>query len=379
MSRSSNGWIVVLVLLGIMLGVIGGGVMGGLVGMYVARNSPAQNIAPVPQEIKSVSTGQAPAVTNLTVNSSSEVIDTVRKVEPAVVTVVTNLTVNGSGTFGQAQASGSGVIISQDGHIITNNHVVEGANSVFVIYSDGTRVDATIVGTDPLTDVAVLKVNGNVPAFLPFGDSSALQLGESVIAIGSPLGNYRGSVTVGVVSGLNRKVEGTQQENLIQTDAAINHGNSGGPLINLAGQVVGINTLVVRDSVGGAPAEGLGFSVPSNTVRSVAEQLISRGKIEYPFIGISYTEVTPQLAGEMNLTTKNGVIITQVTSGSPAATAGVQNRDVVTAIDNSPIDENNSLRSLLFKYRVGDSITLTVERGGQTLQMKVTLVARPAQ
>lgn len=376
MSRSSNGWIVLLVVLGIMLGVVGGGVMGGLVGMYVARSTPQQINSPLPQEVKAITTGQPPVVQNMTVNATSEVIDTVRKVEPAVVTVVTNLNVGGN--FGSAQASGSGVIISQEGHIITNNHVIDGASSVSVIYSDGTRVNATIVGGDALTDIAVLKVDAQVPAVIPFGDSSALQLGESVIAIGSPLGNYRGSVTVGVVSGLNRKVEGTAQENLIQTDAAINHGNSGGPLINLAGQIIGINTLVVRDSVGGAPAEGLGFSVPSNTVRTVAEQLISRGKVEYPFIGISYSEVTPQLAAEMNLTAKNGVIVTQVTSNSPAARAGMQNRDVVTAIDNQPIDENNSLRSILFKYRVGDTVTLTVERGGQTIKVKVTLVARPA-
>ncbi len=374
MSRSS-GWIIVIVILGILLGIVGGGIMGGLVGMYVARNSAPPVAAPVPQEIKSVSAGQAPAVQNLTLNTTTELIDTVRKVEPAVVTVVTNDTPADS--FGRTvQASGSGVIISQDGHIITNNHVVEGANSVAVIYSDGTRVDASIVGTDPLTDIAVLKVNGNVPAYVPFGDSSALQLGEWVIAIGSPLGNYRGSVTVGVVSGLNRKV--SDQENLIQTDAAINHGNSGGPLINLAGQIVGINTLVVRDSVGGAPAEGLGFAVPANTVRSVAEQLISRGRIEYPFIGISYTELTPQLAAELNLTTKNGVLINQVTANSPAARAGIRVQDVVTAIDQTPIDQENSLRSILFKYHVGDTVTLSVERGGQTLKIPITLVARPA-
>lgn len=374
MSRSSS-WIIVLVLLGILLGVIGGGIMGGLVGLYIARANPAQQIAaPVPQEIKAVTSGQAPVVQNLTVNSSSEIIDTVRQVEPAVVTVVTNES-SGSAFGRTVQASGSGVVISQDGHIITNNHVVEGANDVAVIYNDGTRVDAQVVGTDPLTDIAVLKVNGKVPAFASFGDSSALQLGEWVVAIGSPLGNYRGSVTVGVVSGINRKV--AEQENLIQTDAAINHGNSGGPLINLAGQIVGINTLVVRDTVGGAPAEGLGFAVPSNTVRSVAEQLISRGRIEYPFIGISYTEVTPQLAGELNLSAKNGVIITQVTANSPAARGGLQTQDVVTAIDNNTIDENNTLRSILFKYRVGDQVTLTVERGGQQLQLKLTLVARP--
>lgn len=375
MSRSSTGWVLVVVILGILLGVIGGGIMGGLVGMYVARNGASPAVAPVPQEIKAITPGQAPVVQNMTVNSAGEVIDTVRKVEPAVVTVVTNLDM-GNAFGGEAQASGSGVVISQDGHIITNNHVIESAQSVYVIYNDGTRHDASVVGADPVTDIAVLKVDGQVPAVAPFGDSSALQLGEWVIAIGSPLGNYRGSVTVGVVSGLNRKV--ALQEQLVQTDAAINHGNSGGPLINLAGQIIGINTLVVRDTVGGAPAEGLGFAVPSNTVRSVAEQLISRGRIEYPFIGVTYTEVTPQIASEMSLTTKRGVIVTQITSGSPAARAGLQQQDVVTAIDANQIDEDNSLRSILFKYRVGDTVTLTIERGGQILQVKLTLVARPS-
>lgn len=377
MSRTS-GWIVLLVILGILLGVVGGGIMGGVVGMYMARNSTPQYAAPVPQEIRAVNPNQPSVVQNLTVNSASEVIDTVRRVEPAVVTVVTND--SGGSAFGRTiQASGSGVVISQDGHIITNNHVVEGANTVAVIYSDGTRAEATIVGTDPLTDIAVLKVNGTVPAFVPFGDSSALQLGEWVIAIGSPLGNYRGSVTVGVVSGLNRKVDGTAQEDLVQTDAAINHGNSGGPLINLAGQIVGINTLVVRDSIGGAPAEGLGFAVPSNTVRSVAEQLIARGRIEYPFIGISSAEVTPQVAAELNLKAQNGVLITQITPSSPASRAGLQKQDVVTSIDNNPINQDNTLRSLLFKYHVGDTVTLGVERGGQTLQVKITLIARPSE
>jgi 2-alkenal reductase len=373
MSRSSSGWIFLLVVFGILVGIIGGGIMGGVVGMYVARNNNSTLAQPVPQEIKAVSPGQPPVVQNMTVNMSTELTGTVQRVEPAVVTVVTG----GGNAFGGAvQASGSGVIISQDGHIITNNHVVEGSSQVSVIYSDGTRVNAAMVGADPLTDIAVLKVNSTVPTFVQFGDSGALQLGEWVIAIGSPLGNYRGSVTVGVVSGLNRRV--SPQEGLIQTDAAINHGNSGGPLINLAGQIVGINTLVVRDSVGGAPAEGLGFAVPSNTVRQVAEQLISRGSIEYPFIGISYTEVTPQLSSEMGLTTDHGVIITQITANSPAAGAGLLTQDVVTSIDNNTIDENNTLRSILFKYRVGDEVNLTVERNGQNVQIKLTLVARPS-
>ncbi|HZQ06650.1 MAG TPA: trypsin-like peptidase domain-containing protein [Anaerolineae bacterium] len=375
MSRSSTGWILIIVLLGIILGIVGGGIMGGVVGMYIARTTTVPVTVPIPQEIKAVTSSQPPVVQNLTVNSTSEIINAVSKVEPAVVTVVTNLSLS-NGFGDNAQASGSGVIISQDGYVITNNHVVEGANTVDVIYTNGDRVSASIVGTDLVTDIAVLKVNGQVPAFVSFGDSNALQLGEWVIAIGSPLGNYRGSVTVGVVSGMNRKV--ASQEGLIQTDAAINHGNSGGPLINLEGQIVGINTLVVRDSVGGAPAEGLGFAVPSATVRSVAQQLISRGSIQYPFIGISYTEVTPQLAGEMKLTTRHGVLVTQITRGSPAETAGIQAQDVVTAIDNHQIDENNTLRSILFQYKVGDPVTLTIERGGQTIQVKLTLVARPS-
>ncbi len=377
MSRSS-GWIVIIVILGILLGMVGGGIMGGLVGMYVAGNAASRDAAPVPQQVRAVTSGQAPVVQNMTVNSASEVIDSVRAVEPAVVTVISNL---GGSSFGQGngqtEASGSGVIISQDGHIITNNHVIEGAQSVFVIYSDGGRADATVIGADPVTDIAVLKVNGKIPAAVAFGDSSALQLGEWVIAIGSPLGNYRGSVTVGVVSGMNRTVQGTAQDGLIQTDAAINHGNSGGPLINLAGQIVGINTLVVRDTPGGDQAEGLGFAVPSNTVRAVAEQLIANGRIEYPFIGISYTEINPQLAAEMNLTSKAGVVVTQITTGSPAQKAGLQARDVIVAINNDKIDENHSLRSLLFKYRVGDTITLSVVRDGKTLPVQVTLTKRP--
>lgn len=372
MSRSRSGWIIAIVLLGVLIGVVGGALMGGVVALYVARSSPAVVPAPISQEVKAVNSGQPPVITKMTVNADTQITDTVKKVEPAVVTVITDLS---GGGFG-GEASGSGVIISNDGDIITNNHVVDGASNVYVIYNDGTRKDASIVGTDPLTDIAVLRVSGGVPAVASFGDSSALQLGEWVIAIGSPLGNYRGSVTVGVVSGVNRRVGA--DEGLVQTDAAINHGNSGGPLINLAGQIIGINTLIVRDNVGGAPAEGLGFAVPSNTVRSVAEQLMARGRIDYPFIGITYTEVTPQLASEMNINAKNGVIITQVTPGSPAAHAGIQVQDIVTKIDNNVIDEDHSLRSILFQYHVGDQVTLTVVRNGSEQQVQLTLIGRPA-
>lgn len=377
MSRSSTGWIVVIVVLGVLIGVLGGGLMGGIVGYYVLQSNPAPSPISVPQQTSAINPSSQPAVTNVTLNSESAVIDAVRNVEPAVVTVVNNLS-SSSGPFGssEGQASGSGVIIDAEGHIITNNHVVEGQRSLYVIYVDGTKAEAHIVGTDPLSDIAVLQVDGKMPAVAAWGDSDKLQLGETVIAIGSPLGNYRGSVTVGVVGGVNRRV--AEQENLIQTDAAINHGNSGGPLINLLGQIVGINTLVVRDSSGGSVAEGLGFAVPSAIVKSVADQLMAQGRIEYPFIGITYQEVTPQIAGQYNLSAKAGVMITQVTPDSPASSSGLQQQDIVTAIDGNQIDEDHSLRSILFKYRVGDKVTLTVVRDGQEMKLDLTLVARPS-
>ncbi len=182
---------------------------------------------------------------------------------------------------------------------------------------------------------------------------------------------------MGVVSGLNRSVAGTTQEGLIQTDAAINHGNSGGPLVNLSGQVIGINTLVVRDTNSGDIAEGLGFSIPSSMVRAVSEQLIASGRVEYPFIGIRYQQITPQSAGESNLPSREGVIVTDVTPGSPAANAGLVQNDIILAIDDNKIDEEHSLRGILFKYQIGAQVTLQVMRDGKTMTVKVTLVARP--
>ena len=169
------------------------------------------------------------------------------------------------------------MIIDKQGHIVTNAHVVDGARQLDVIFADGTKTSAKLVGADSASDIAVLQVSGSVPGVLSFGDSNAIQLGETVIAIGSPLGSYRGSVTAGVVSGLNRSVQGSGETGLIQTDAAINHGNSGGPLLNLAGQVIGINTLVVQNTNSGDLAEGLGFAIPSNTVSAVVKQLLAQG------------------------------------------------------------------------------------------------------
>ncbi|MGE5141020.1 MAG: S1C family serine protease [Rudaea sp.] len=379
-NRSVSGWLIAIVFLGVLVGIVGGAVTGAIAGYYVVVSRAPLVAEPAAEQIAAPNPApsQAPAATSITLESNSAVIDTVKKVEPAVVTVVNTLDHPGGG-FGSIlpTSSGSGVIVDGEGHIITNNHVVEGARTLQVIYQDGSKATADVVGTDPVSDLAVIQVKGQVPAAVPLGDSSSLQLGETVIAIGSPLGNYRGSVTVGVVSGLNRSVEGAQQEGLIQTDAAINHGNSGGPLINLAGQVIGINTLVVRTVSSGDLAEGLGFSIPSNTVQDVSQALITKGRVEYPYIGISYQQVTPQSASEFDLASKEGIVVQAITPGSPAAQAALQPGDIILAIGDSKLDENHTLRSVLFKYKPGDKVQLQIMRDGKTFSVTITLVPRP--
>jgi 2-alkenal reductase len=305
--------------------------------------------------------------------------DAVAKVSPAVVTVVNYL----SGFGGGSQASGSGVIISKDGYVITNNHVVEGYQKLEVIFRDGQSVEATLVGADPFADVAVLKIPGPVAGVAEFGNSDALNPGESVIAIGSPLGDYKNTVTVGVVSATGRTIstqEGYQMEDLIQTDAAINHGNSGGPLVNLAGQVIGINTLVVRGS-GGSPdqAEGLGFAIASNTVTAVSDQLIAKGYVSRPYLGITWALVTPDVARANGLPAQWGIYVKSVGEGSPAAQAGLQVGDFITQIDSTPLDGDHPFINTLLRYSVGQEVQVTVVRGTQTLTVKVTLGERPHQ
>ncbi len=391
-NRSLSGWLVAIIFLGVLVGIVGGGLMGGVAGYYVALNrAPVAAPAPSAQLAVAKSPSQPPVVTNLSVTEDSAIIDTVKKTSPGVVTIINTLQ-SQSGSSGQGLnpfgpnpnsgpniAEGSGVIIDQQGHIVTNAHVVDGAQSIDVVYADGTKVNAKVIGADAVSDLAVLQISGQVPAVVPLGDSNALQLGETVIAIGSPLGSYRGSVTVGVVSGLNRSVDGTDQEGLIQTDAAINHGNSGGPLLNLAGQVVGINTLVVTNTNSGDIAEGLGFSIPSNTVSAVVNQLIAKGSVVYPFLGVSYSQITPESSVALGLSAQQGVVVQDVQAGTPAANAGLQANDIITALDGVKIDETHSLRQILFQHQVGDTVTLTVLRNGQTISTKLTLVARPSQ
>lgn len=379
MQRTNYALLSCIILLAVLLGVVGGGVMGGVMGYYAA-----QNVAPSAQPIavttiaSSPTTQQpvAPVTTNITLKEDSAVIEAVRKVKPAVVTVVNRMTAQRS-PFGRTftpTSSGSGIIIDGKGYVVTNNHVVENAQSLLVILADGTKLDAKLVGADPLADLAVLKVDGKMPAVAVLGDSSALQPGQVAIAIGSPLGDFRGTVTMGVISALNRQV-GTMQ-GLIQTDAAINNGNSGGPLINSLGQVVGINTLVVRSTNEGNVAEGLGFAIPSNLAREITSQLITKGKVERAYLGIVYGPVDPLSTSGLTMKATYGVIVLRVEAGTPAAKAGLQEGDVILAFDGQKLDQD-ALTALLLKHKAGDTVNLTILREDKQLELKVTLGARP--
>ncbi len=314
------------------------------------------------------------------------IADLVEDVNQAVVTVINEQKFAGFGqTMSELQPAGSGTgfIVSEDGYVITNNHVVEGSDSLIVMLLDGTRIPATLVGTDPLTDLAVIKIDGEVPATVPLGDSSELRVGEEVVAIGSALGEYTNTVTQGIVSGLGRSLDsqrGGGMENMIQHDASINPGNSGGPLLNMQGQVVGVNTAVVRQAEPGVTAEGLGFAIPSNTVKDIARQLIDNGQVIRPFLGISYQLINPQLAAAQSLPVEHGAYVADLVPGGPAETAGVQVGDIITAIGGEEIDQTTSLSDLLYQHKPGDTVELEVARGasGEQVTVEVTLGTRPA-
>jgi S1-C subfamily serine protease len=356
-----------------------GAVAGGIavyqaMGQQLSSSLPAASL-----EVEAVtisSENQALAVSSTDIETA--VTQAVENTGPAVVTVVG--TIPGQRTrFGmtaESTVSGSGVFISEDGYILTNNHVIEDAQTIMVILADGSEQAATLVGTDLYSDLAVLRAAGDVPTAAVLGNSDALSQGETVIAIGSPLGEFMNTVTVGVVSATGRSIDtglGYQIEDLIQTDAAINSGNSGGPLLNLAGEVIGINTLVVRDSSSGTVAEGLGFAIPINTARAVAEQIIEKGYFSRPYVGITWQSITPRIAAVYRLPAEYGVYITQVAENSPASQADLQPGDIITGIDETALDATHAYINTLFQYSAGDTVALTVMRGNEQIQVDVTL------
>lgn len=310
---------------------------------------------------------------------SSQITRVVEEVAPTVVTITA--VVPGTWTyFGRTSDStsmGSGVIISEDGYILTNNHVIKEGREYYAELANGTVLQAQLISADSFSDLAVLKVEGDVPAVAKLGNSDLLKAGETAIAIGSPLGNFKNSVTVGVISATGRFLEsnnGYQMENLIQTDTAINQGNSGGPLVNLAGEVIGINVMIVRgSSSSSATAEGLGFAIPSNTAKLISDQIIHNGAFSRPVLGIRWTEITARMARAYRLPTESGVYIMEITNGGPAARAGLQVDDIIIRIGDYTIAENGSFYNCLFKYSPGDTVEIEFYRGSQIRTTTVTL------
>lgn len=340
------------------------------------------------------------------VTSQSQLISQIAKtVGPSVVSVnvVSQTTASnpfdsffGGGGTQQQESAGTGIVLSADGLIVTNRHVVpSGTTSVSVTLSDGTELDNVQVlgrtSTSDTLDVAFLKITdakGHKLTPAVIGDSSQLQVGDAVVAIGNALGQFQNTVTSGIVSGFGRSVQagdssGTQNpenlDDLLQTDAAINEGNSGGPLVNLNGQVIGINTAVASNS------QSIGFAIPINDVTGLIKQVEKTGKFQRPYLGVRYVALTPDVAKQYSIDVTSGAFIPpaadssspSILSGSPADQAGLKEGDVITKIDSTTIDQNHSLTSIINKHQVGDQVSLTIIRDGKTIHAEATLAAVP--
>jgi putative serine protease PepD len=299
--------------------------------------------------------------TQNTASSTRTIGDIYRQSSESVV----EITVAGAAQQGQ----GSGFVYDTAGHIVTNHHVVAGAESVSVRFSDGKTYDATVVGSDPSTDLAVLEVDAPASALKPLAlaDSSALEVGDAVVAIGSPFGLEQ-TVTTGIVSALHRQITAPNNfaiDDAIQTDAAINHGNSGGPLLDMSGKVVGVNSQIESESGGN---DGIGFAVPSDTVAKIVGALIADGSVEHAYLGVATEDVADS----------EGARLSEVRAGTPAAEAGLESGDVVTKIDGTSVGSADELRRLIDAKQPGDRIELTVRRDGDTKTLEVTLGSRPS-
>ena len=317
-------------------------------------------------------TASAPPVTSLP--SITEVVEAVK---PAVASIVVGaISYNIFLQPVPQEKAGSGAIIDDRGYIITNNHVVEGAESIAVTIPDGRSFDATIVGTDPLTDLAVIKITGDDLPTASFGDSDSLFPGEWVVAIGNALGLTGGpTVTVGVVSAMGRTIQGQTGVTLydvIQTDAAINPGNSGGPLVNLQGDVIGINTA----KVSAVEVSGVGFAVSSNTARAVTEELIEEGHVHRPYLGVTVMTVTSAVARNYDLATDEGAMITFVVDGSPADSAGIIPGDVIIRFGDEPIVSADDAVLAIRAHDVGERVEITYLRGSSQRTTSATLIER---
>ena len=271
---------------------------------------------------------------------------------------------------------GSGFVVSKDGYVVTNNHVIDGADEIYVKFSNGREYRTKLVGTSPEVDIAVLKIDSN-ETFKPleFANSDQVQIGQWSIAFGNPLG-LNDSMTVGIVSAAGRSSLGIEEiENFIQTDAAINQGNSGGPLIDITGKVIGVNTAIYSQSGGSV---GIGFAIPANLVTTVKDSIIATGKFEKPYIGIYLGNLDADKVKALNLKSSNGVFIADVVPNGPAAVAGITKNDVITAVDGKEVNSAGAFVGEIAAKKVGQTIKLTVYRNGQATEVAVTLVKTPS-
>ena len=363
-----------------------------LSGLVVASNLPGATISEArPSAANSQSAVAAPAV-------PASFADLAERLSPTVVNIkVTKIAKNANwqwhqvpdGPFGEffkhffkdmpqnpepykQQGAGSGVIISADGYILTNNHVVDGADKVLVTLNDQQEYKADIVGRDPKTDLAVLKIKAAKP--LPvatMGDSDRLRVGSWVLAIGNPFGLSH-TVTSGIVSAKGRVIGAGPYDDFIQTDASINPGNSGGPLFNMHGEIVGINTAIIPNG------QGIGFAIPINTAKPLIPQLVSKGVVTRGYLGVSIQSITPDLAKAMKLQDRKGALVSEVVSGSPADKAGVQSGDVIVTFNQKPVDSAHDLPAMVAATPVGQEVAVVVLRAGRKQQLPITVGKLPA-
>lgn len=270
---------------------------------------------------------------------------------------------------------GSGFVVSKDGYVVTNNHVIDGADEIYVKFSNGREYRTKLVGTSPEVDIAVLKIDSN-ETFKPleFANSDQIQIGQWSIAFGNPLG-LNDSMTVGIVSAAGRSSLGIEEiENFIQTDAAINQGNSGGPLIDITGKVIGVNTAIYSQSGGSV---GIGFAIPANLVTTVKDSIIATGKFEKPYIGIYLVNLDADKVKALNLKSSNGVFIAGTVPNGPAAAAGITKNDIITAVDGKEVNSAGAFVGEIAAKKVGQSVKLTISRNGKTSEVSVTLAKTP--
>lgn len=381
------GWGMVLALIGVALlvGAVAGGVTGGLVAALIPRESASPTRTPR----EAIRQTDAPVTTLRVTSEESAITETVAKVSPGVVTLIVQATrTDAAGRVFQETNIGSGVVIDPRGYIVTNQHVVENQRRITVRLQSGEERPGVLVGDDsPFTDIAVVRVQPEGLTVVPIGDSDALRLGQTVLAIGSPAfgssprdvrNDFNNTVTRGIVSGLHRRwpKDDAIMEDLIQTDAAVNHGNSGGALVNLAGELVGITTTVVRGTPSGLQVQGVTFAISSRTFKPLVDEIIRTGKVQRPYLGIQHQLITPEIARQYGLPVQAGAYVVDVVPESPAAKAGIRPRDIIVRIDKMEIAEDMPYLNILAKLQPNTTVSIAFLRGGREMTADVTVGVR---